>query len=114
MYGLPPNFDVTGFIGKTLEVLVVGQYQLTLRFSENYTINVEGLIALNSEPSVDLPDSLSAIYCLINQTVDSASATEDGTLALAFGNGTTLQILDSEKNFESYNFSLGGKELFVV
>jgi hypothetical protein len=114
MNGLPKNFDATGFIGKTLEVLVIGQYQLTLRLSEDCTINVEGLIAINSEEPIDLPDSMIAIYPLINQIVESASATEDGTLALTFGNGTTLRILDSEANFESYNFSLAGKELVVV
>jgi hypothetical protein len=114
MYGLPKNFDASSFIGKTLEVLVVGQWQLTLRFSENCTINIEGQIAINSEMPTDLPDSLSTAYPLINQTIQSAFATEDGTLTLAFENGTKLQILDSEKNFESYNISFGGKELFVV
>jgi Family of unknown function (DUF6188) len=114
MYGLPKNFDAAGFIGRTLEVLVVGQYQLTLRFSESCTINVEGLLAIDSGAPIDLPDSMNAVYPLINQTIESASATEDGTLSLIFGNGTILRILDSETTFESYNFSLGGKELFVV
>jgi len=114
MYGLPPNFDATGFIGKTLDLLVVGKWQLTLRFSEDCTINIEGKIAVNSEAPIYLPNSLAAAYQLINQVVDSASGTEDGTLTLHFGNGSTLRVFDSQEKFESYNFNMNGEGLIVV
>ena len=114
MYGIPKNFDPGRFAGRTLESLSVGQHVVALVFSANCTINIEGQIAINSGNAVEVPASLLQLYPLINKDVSSALATEKGTLTLAFADGTELHIFDSNRNFESYNFSFDGKELFIV
>ncbi len=113
MNGLPKDFDASGFVGRTLDVMTVGQYQLTLVFSGNCTINIEGKIAVAASGLVELPTSILLIYPFINKEVTAASATESGTLTLVFENETKLQIFDSNTHLESYHFYFG-KELFVV
>jgi len=50
---------------------------------------------------------------LIGQTVDTATATPDGTLALVFDNGNSLTCLDDLQNYESYSICIGDREIFV-
>jgi hypothetical protein len=114
MFGLPENFDANGFIGKTLEIVTFGQYNTSLTFSDGYLVDIEGKISINSGAPVDLPDSLPQLYPLINHTIQRAQASANGTLTLIFENETALHILDSNDHFESYQLTLGSKELIVV
>jgi hypothetical protein len=71
-------------------------------------------LSLAQDISVDdgegqrLPDVLSSVYLLIDQEIDRAVGTEDGTLSLSFKNNKTLHVRDSSGQSESYGVSVKG------
>jgi hypothetical protein len=50
---------------------------------------------------------------LLGESVESAVATDDGTLSLNFTNGQTFECYDDTPMFESYRMRFGDEEIVV-
>jgi len=60
------------------------------------------------------PISSATVIRLLGQTVASATAEKNGTLTLTFGNGETLQMLDSGAPwYEWYHIRFGDQHTIV-
>lgn len=114
MYGLPKDFDLEQFRGRSLEMVCFGTYKFDLHLSGGYLIGVEGDISLNSDEPVKLPAALQLLYPLINQEISAATKSGLGTLSFTFDQGSVLHIHDSSKQYECYSISVKGKTLTIV
>lgn len=54
-----------------------------------------------------------ALLPLLGRTVVSADVPVEGTVRVSFDDGTVVEVLDSETDFESYQVTLGDRVLVV-
>jgi hypothetical protein len=118
MYGLPRDFDATVFVGRELITISFSANTIHLAFSDNISITLTSSFVYcdaSSDACLNqtIPVRSSNLMHLIGQTVDTATATPDGTLALVFDNGNSLTCLDDLQNYESYSICIGDREIFV-
>jgi hypothetical protein len=117
MYGLPENFDASFLVGQTLEMVCFNANQLYLHFSSHITITVESTFSYQDGSSQSAPQQVpvkeSNLMQLLEHKVSKASGDKNGTLALVFDNGHTVQCYDSSKNYESYQIKIGEKVIVV-
>jgi hypothetical protein len=114
MNGLPKNFDFDALRGRTLDMVAFGRYKVNLHLSGSCLIGVEGTVSVNTGEALRLPDSLAALYPLIDTSIAKAFSESAGTLSLAFESGDVLNIHDSSARFESYSVQLDGREVAIV
>lgn len=107
MYGLPPDIDLTYFIGATLHQACFGANELILRFDQTISVTIESSFlvsvpGLNQEHFDDIRSSAGKIVRLIELTVVNATGASDGTLTLIFDGGYRIDVYDSSSRYESY------------
>ena len=107
MHGLPACTDLSFLDGRTLLQVCVGLYQVILKFDEDVSISIEGKFKVvqagkTQRKNKALPLSASVLLRLVGQTIKRVEGEPSGTLFLDFGDGNTLIILDSNREFESY------------
>ena len=117
MYGLPADFDGAFLVGRTLEQVCFGLYQVALQFDQQVSITIEGRFSHqrpseSSERVVAFPLEQSDLMQLLGQSISKVNATPDGTLALVFDKGHTLYCYETPE-YESYQINSGGKIIIV-
>jgi hypothetical protein len=121
MYGLPKDFDCGRLVGRFLEQICYGLYQIQLRFDQALTISVESSF-LYKDPAapqpkrIDIPGGPAIQSCLLHllhHTIVKASGDDEGTLTLEFDNGHVLQCLENEGPYESYQINIGDRLIIV-
>lgn len=117
MYGLDPKTSLDFLIGATLQQVCFGQHQVILNFEADNSIAVESALAITAGSKEarfnDLLSSSSELLDLLGHSVEGASATREGTLSLAFSNGSELSIFDTSEQYESYQITFGGDQIVV-
>ena len=119
MYGLDTTIDLSFLIGRESVQIAIGQYQVIFAFDEDLRISVESefrLVSPGGEVSTwqpCAPQSAAATLRLIGRKVEKVSGQKDGTLTLTFSGGDVLTILDSSKEYESYDISCPGRTIVV-
>ena len=118
MYGLPKDVDLAFFLGTKLLQVCVGENEVIANFDPAVSVMIASAVRLHPAGDVlrTLEDSRvigSALIPLVGSAVHDASAMPDGTLHLAWENGTIVEILDSWAEFESYTIR-NGDDLIVV
>jgi hypothetical protein len=113
MYGLPKDFDGSFLIGRTLETVCFGQYQVYLNFGDRIIITIESAFSYRADEVVTLPLKESKLMELLETSVSAVQAGEDGTLSLLLDNGQTLNVYDTSKQYESYTIA-NGETVIVV
>jgi|APFre7841882630_1041343.scaffolds.fasta_scaffold58662_2 hypothetical protein len=118
MYGLPTQFDVAVFVGKTLDLICYSANTISFSFTEDVIITIMGsfiyrqeLHEISNKQSVRLLSS--NLMGLIDKSVSRADGWQDGTLNLYFDNGHILTLLDDSQQYESYIIQIGNKEIVV-
>ena len=118
MYGLPPDFDASVFVGHELLEVCFSANTIQLVFDENVSVTLEGAFAFAKVPSEELhrdrvPVESSALMVVAGEKVGHASSEPNGSLTLSFAGGATLVCLDDSPNFESYHVRIGDREIIV-
>lgn len=118
MYGLPPDFDASVFIGKELEQICFSVNTITFHFGLDVSITVVSLFIYRvategPECTETIPLHSSNAMRLLEKTVTSAVGQIDGTLSLTFGDGSNLMFIDDTHQYESYHIRIGNTEIHV-
>lgn len=118
VYGLPADTDLSPILGRTLEQAAIGSYQVQLRFDEHVTVSVEGDYGVTGADGIlarfaSPPEGAVALVALLGQVVVDAQVTDPGTTTLRFSSEQSVEIFDSESNFESYQISIGERLIIV-
>jgi len=120
MYGLSAETDLSPLSGCMLTFVGFGQYQVQLGFSGDTDcgISIEGDYVVTpsgreSSTFSEAVDGAAALLPLLGQTVTLASVPADGTVRVGFDDGSVVDVLDSETNYESYQVNLGERLLIV-
>lgn len=117
MYGLPTEFDASRFARLTLEQVSFTVNTIHLSFSENVSITIESsyeFLDWNGDARRQtVPVNDSRLMQLLGKSVESARASNDGTLILCFGNGQTLTCYDDTPMYEAYIIRFGVEEIIV-
>ncbi len=118
MYRLPDNFDVTVFVGRTLEQVCFtvntvsfsfdGELRLTVEGAFQHQVSSDGAGLDEGEP----PVRASRLMQLAGEIVARASADLD-SLSLFFRNGQRFRCHGDSMQFESFRVVHRGKETIV-
>lgn len=118
MYDLPKGFNFGFLRDRELELLCFGPYAVTLHFSGDVRMQIEGpfrhLAGERQAEPVHFPLSESKLMRLLTQRVIAVKAKPNGTLALSFGNGDSLIIEGNTGPYEAYSVSRPEAEPLVV
>lgn len=117
MNGLDSAIDLSFLKGREVIQVAVGIFQVVFVFDEQVTISVESKFRFGSTDSCmwqpGEPHAASPALRLLGARVEQICSQRDGTLDLMFSNGDRLTILDSSKEFESYNIARPGQTIVV-
>jgi hypothetical protein len=120
MYGLKKEIDLSFLTGRELIQLSIGVYQVQFGFDEDVRISVEsefryfdGQAEWIWRPEPGSSSIAARAVALLAATIESFGSNIDGTLTLAFSNQHRLTILDSSKEYESYDITRPGQTIIV-
>jgi hypothetical protein len=120
VYGLRKDIDLSFLNAREVIQVAIGVYQIQFGFDEDVIISVEGQFNYfdGQEESIWKPEPGAAqiaarTVALLGATIQSFEGHEDGTLTLTFSNGQRLTILDSSKQYESYDITRPGETIVV-
>ena len=118
MYGLPPDFDPSIFIGRELLQVSFTANTVHLAFDADIAITLESAFEFHLDKRTEVvkqspPVQVSSLMSLIGCQVCSASSDSDGTLILEFAGGGTFTCIDDSKQYESYHILIHGKEIVI-
>jgi len=120
MYGLKKEIDLSFLTGRELIQLAVGVYQVQFGFDEDVRISVEsefryfdGQAEWIWRPEPGSSSIAARAVALLGATIESFGSNTDGTLTLAFSDQHGLTILDSSKQYESYDITRPGQTIVV-
>lgn len=118
MFGLPADIDLTFFNARKLLQVCVGANEIILNFDDELSLTIESDICHRTSAGEvrafsNSVEAAGTLVQLIDSTVQTAFRMEPGTLALRFSNGETLEVLDSNRDFESYQIGQGQRFIVV-
>jgi len=118
MYGLDSDVSLTFLHGRELIQILVGAYQLILRFDGDVSISIEGTFdhrrgARSLLTATELPAAACTLLPLIGHSIKTAENVGGGEIRLDFSNEETVCLMDSNKDTESYQIDGPGKQLIV-
>jgi hypothetical protein len=110
--GLRKDEDLTFIVGRTLEQVCFGQFQISLRFNDEVTVDVESSIMVGG---TEVTTSTSArLLAFLGGIVAAVSVVGEGDLDLSFeGRRERLLIRDSNRDYESYSITFPGRTIVV-
>ena len=120
MYGLRKEIDLSFLTGRELIQIAIGSFQVQFHFDEDVTVSVEAEFCYfdgqdewiwQQEPSS--PQIAARTVAMLGASITSFETNENGTLALTLSNGHRLTILDSFKEYESYDITRPGQTIIV-
>ena len=120
MYGLRNGTDLSFLSGRSVEQIAIGVYQIVFGFDEDVRISVyfefhyfDGQAEWIWRPEPGCAFVAARAVALLEATIETLESNRDGTLTLAFSNGHRLTILDSSKEYESYDITRPGQTIVV-
>jgi len=119
MYGLDESEDLSFMLGKELQQVAVGQYQVILHFTDDLGIYIgSGCRWINTdqesvEMSGDSPELTKNLVFLLGQKIEKTENLGEGTLQLTFSEGSQLLLFDDLENYESYQIWWKDGEIIV-
>jgi len=118
MYGLPEHESLAFLIGRELIQLLVGQFQLILRFDGDTEISIEGPFQHQPkgtplEGTVELPYSAATLLTLLGQRIVGSRNLGGGEIQLTFSNGDILRLQNGTDDSESYEIRAPNVQIIV-
>ena len=118
MYGLPVDFDLSIFVGRSLQLVSFTVNTVHLAFNEDLSITIESSYAHqlethHPETRTEVSARESTLMRLLGKVIESAEAFDIGTLVLHFEGGQLLKCFDDSSQYEAYKITNQGKETIV-
>lgn len=118
MNGLPATIDLSALTGAVISQVCLSQFQCILNFESDARIAIESNCMYTSSSGRALPivshaAAATEICELIGTPVREARRQPDGGLLLRLTNEATLEILNDDRDHESFQVHLG-KEVYVA
>jgi Family of unknown function (DUF6188) len=119
MYGLPPDFDATPFVGRTLTVVSFSANTVGLTFDGDVAITVLGSYSqteaggVGRDQVIHIPVTQSQLMRLAGSSVVAARGAADGSLELLFDNGQAVTVYDDMPHYEAYHVRIGSRLIVV-
>jgi hypothetical protein len=120
MYGLKKEIDLSFLAGRELIQVAIGSFQVQFHFNKEVAISVEAEFRYfdgqqewvwRQKPSS--PQIAARTVAVLGASITNFESSENGTLALTFSNGHRLTILDSFREYESYDITRPGQTIIV-
>jgi hypothetical protein len=113
MNGLPLGIDLTKFNDARVIQLCFGENQLQFHFDNDDSVAVEGKVIIRGSVSTDTrvdryATEATRLCGVLGKRVSLASRVDDGGLRLRFENGIEITVLNSKKQYESFQVHIGG------
>jgi hypothetical protein len=128
MYGLKPDTDLSFFVGRELNQVAVGSYNVDFNFDGPVlALGVQDLLSLIVQSRIEHsakgsvsewegdennPLSAASLLGLVGRSVVSVHGDPDGTLTLTFSNGDVVTVFDRE-GYEAYQIRNGDQRIYV-
>ncbi len=120
MYGLSKDLDLNFLNGREVVQVAIGVYQIQFGFDEDVIIYVESQFNYFDgqeewiwKPEPGAAQIAARTVSLLSATIQNFDRHENGTLILTFSNGGRLTILDSSREYESYQITRPGQTIVV-
>jgi hypothetical protein len=120
MYGLNKDINLSFLNRREVLQVAIGVYQIIFGLDEEVKISVQAQFTYfdGKTESVWKPEPGSAqiaarTVALLGTTIEKFESHENGTLALMFSNGHRLTVLDSSREYESYDITRPGQTIVV-
>ncbi len=120
MYGLNKDIDLSFLDGRQVEQVAIGIYQIIFGFDEDVRISAysefnyfDGREEWVWKPEPGAVQIAARTLSLLGATIENFEGRENGTLLLVFSNGQRLILLDSSKEYESYDITRPGETIVV-
>jgi hypothetical protein len=118
MYGISRDTNLDFLCGRELIQVLVGQYQVILRFDAETTISVEGEFdhVVNGKSQLvdrSLPMSAASLLRLIAKKVDKVEILAMSSVRIGFSNGDQVFLKDSNQGTESFEINAPGTDIVV-
>jgi|SRR5580658_4759082 hypothetical protein len=120
MHGLKKGIDLSFLAGRELNRLAIGVYQVQFGFDEDVGISVEsefrcfdGQAEWIWRPEPGSASIAARAVALRGATIEFFGSDIAGTLTLAFSNQQRLTMLDSSKEYESYDITRPRQTMIV-
>jgi uncharacterized protein DUF6188 len=121
MYGLRNDIDLSFLNARELIQVAIGVYQIQFGFDEDVIIYVESQFNYFDgqeewiwKPEPGAAQIAARTVSLLSATIQNFDRQENGTLILTFSNGGRLTILDSSREYESYQITRPGQTMFLL
>ena len=119
MYGLKKEIDLSFLVGRELEQVAVGLYQVQFHFDKSVSIGVSSRFTVwdsadrVTEWSPQNPRLAAPTFDCLHHSINSVITEENGTLTLGFSNGAHIVIFDNDPAYESYTITAPGLTIVV-
>jgi|ERR1035441_1639115 hypothetical protein len=120
MYGLRNDIDLNFLIGRIVEQVAIGVYEVIFAFDEDVRITVyqefhyfDGQAEWIWRPEAGSSLLAARTLALLGYSVEDIERDANGMLALTFANKSRLTIMDSSKEYESYDITRPGETIVV-
>lgn len=117
MKGLPKTFDLSPFVGRTVDEVSFTVNTVSFNFDADLVLTVEGPVehspALGTTALAvgEPPFSESRLMQLAGHQVTSATVEDDGGLSLFFEDGQSLRCMRGPEPYECFQIRHGGQEI---
>ena len=109
MYGLDSDVDLSFLRGQECIQVCVGLYQVTLHLGESVHLSIESQCRLNGA----VVKKYDRLCRLVGQTIVEVQHEGCGSIVIKFSKGDLLQVIDDNRNHETYQISAPGIEIVV-
>src|SRR6267378_441565 len=106
MYGLSKDLDLNFLNGREVVQVAIGVYQIQFKY-------FDGQEEWIWKPEPGAAQIAARTVSLLSATIQNFDRQENGTLILTFSNGGRLTILDSSREYESYQITRPGQTIVV-
>ena len=119
MHSLPNDFDLSFFVGRTLENVSFSETTVFFGFGDHVSVTVlsclQHLLPSDSEEAAyqSVPLTESRLMRLPGHAVRQVTGDSAAALTLVFDDGQVLKIFDNQPCYEAYWVSNGQREIVV-
>jgi hypothetical protein len=120
MYPISPDLDLSFCYGSTLNQIALGKYNVQFVFDSGAMVAVQSKVTLilngTTVAAWSAEDGWSSLAYqgLLNESVESAEVIDERTLELEFTGNFILRLHDTSDQYESMQFHIPGRPIFVI
>lgn len=117
MYRLDKLLDLTPLKGKEVEQVAIGQYQVILNLTDDFSIYIGGSYKYGKgdalvENNGQDPSSSKELVDLLGKEIINSYIESDRILSMHFSNDCILELIDDSDQYES--FTITGESFEII